>query len=253
MTGRPLRVEVRELRGSFVVGEETVLLRALENKRAQPDQRPPYPTERGLWGGPRVVNNVETLAAVPWIVANGAAAFASIGDPEAPGTTLVQLTGAVRKPGIARGAARHVAPRAPRRARRVRRGTAQGRAGRRPGRRLPAADSLDTLLNHDALRAAGAIRGRARSSSLDDTTCLVDMATLMTRYLTDESCGKTIPCRIGVRRLAELGGGMCAGHGRPTDADLVEDLAADIRDGALCGLEKRRCQPVADRDAILRR
>ena len=100
VTGRPLRVTVRELSGSFVVGEETVLLRALEDRRAQPDQRPPYPTERGLWGRPTLVSNVKTLAAVPWIVANGAGAFASLGDPEAPGTTLIQLGGTVRKPGV---------------------------------------------------------------------------------------------------------------------------------------------------------
>ena len=92
-TGRPLQVEVRELTGGFVVGEETVLLRALEERRAQPDQRPPYPSRSGLWGRPTVVNNVKTLAAVPWIVRHGAGAYAALGTPESPGTMLLQLGG----------------------------------------------------------------------------------------------------------------------------------------------------------------
>ena len=106
--GRRLEIEVREVTGSFVVGEETVLLRALEGKRAQPDQRPPYPTREGLWGKPTVVNNVKTLAAVPWIVANGAGAYTSLGSAETPGTTLVQLGGAVGTPGSSQPAS--VAP-----------------------------------------------------------------------------------------------------------------------------------------------
>ena len=121
MTGRPASGRrCRELTGSFVVGEETVLLRALEDRRAQPDQRPPYPSERGLWGRPTLVSNVKTLAAVPWIVANGAGAFASLGDPEAPGTTLLQLGGTVRKPGVVEVPLSVDDPRGARRARRLR-------------------------------------------------------------------------------------------------------------------------------------
>ena len=100
MTGVDVHIEVVALPGGMVVGEETVLLRAIQNKRAQPDQRPPFPTEKGLYGRPTVVNNVETLALVPWIVANGSEAFAEIGDNAHPGTTLIQITGAVDKPGI---------------------------------------------------------------------------------------------------------------------------------------------------------
>ena len=99
-TGIDLHIEVLAIPGGMVVGEETTLLRAIQNKRAQPDQRPPYPSTRGLWGRPTVVNNVETLSLVPWIVSNGSAAFAEIGDDANPGTTLVQITGAVERPGI---------------------------------------------------------------------------------------------------------------------------------------------------------
>ncbi len=99
-TGFDLHLEVVAVPGGFVVGEETTLLLALENKRAQPEQRPPYPASHGLWGRPTLVNNVETLACVPWIAVNGAPAFREIGDEANPGTTLVQISGAVKNPGI---------------------------------------------------------------------------------------------------------------------------------------------------------
>ena len=238
-TGFDLHVEVLPLPGGFVVGEETVLLRAIENKRAQPDQRPPYPTRSGLWDRPTVVNNVETLALVPWIVANGARAFSEIGDPAHPGTTLVQITGAVAKPGIAE----------------VKLGTSVGSlinnvgGGVRAGSTLKAVlvggpaggflppDALNTPFEAAALAAGGGIWGSGTIVVADERTCLVDMATVMERYLADEACGKTIPCRIGLRRLYEIGSRATSGLSRPTDPQLLLDLSADVRDGALCGLE----------------
>jgi len=243
-TGRPLHIEVRTLSGSFVVGEETVLLRALEDRRAQPDQRPPHPSRQGLWGKPTVVNNVKTLAAVPWIVSHGAGAYASLGTADAPGTTLVQLGGVVRKPGIVEvplGATIREVLDGPG-------GFVQGSlkavlAGGPTGGFLPP-DALDTPLTYAALRDAGALAGSGTLLALDETTCIVDLATLMTRYLNDEACGKTIPCRIGTRRMAELGAGLCAGRARPTDAALLEDLGGDVHDGALCGLEADASNPL---------
>jgi NADH:ubiquinone oxidoreductase subunit F (NADH-binding) len=244
VTGRPLRIEVRPLSGSFVVGEETVLLRALEGRRAQPDQRPPYPSQQGLWGKPTVVNNVKTLAAVPWIVRHGAGAFASLGDGEAPGTTLVQLGGAVRKPGIVEAPLSAT----------IREildgpgGFVQGKlkavlVGGPTGGFLPP-EALDTPLGYGPLADAGALAGSGSLLALDTSTCLVDLATLMTRYLGDQACGKTIPCRIGTRRLAELGGAFCSGHMRPSDVGLIGDLAADLRAAALCGLEAGAPNPL---------
>ena len=236
-TGRPLGIEVRELSGGFVVGEETVLLRALEDRRAQPDQRPAYPTRSGLWGAPTVVNNVKTLATVPWIVSHGAGAYASLGDAENPGTTLVQLGGAVRKPGIVEvplaATIREILDGPG--------GFVQGSlkavlVGGPTGGFLPP-DALDTTLAYDALGEAGALAGSGTLLALDESACVVDVATLMTRYLSDEACGKTIPCRIGTRRMAELGGAFCSGRARPTDAALLEELSRDVRDAALCGLE----------------
>ena len=254
-TGQSLWIDVRELTGSFVVGEETVLLRALEEKRAQPDQRPPYPSEKGLRGRPTVVNNVETLAAVPWIVTNGPSAFAAIGDPQEPGTTLVQLSGAVARPGIlevptgtplresssTRPAAAPVS-------------NAQGLkallVGGPSGGFLPPS-ALDTPLSRAALVAAGALPGSGSIVGIDGSSCIVDLATLMTRFLSDEACGKTIPCRIGTRRLAELGDGFCTGRCRPTDPDLLvpgrrRPRRRAVRPGG------HRGQPAAIRNAILR-
>jgi NADH:ubiquinone oxidoreductase subunit F (NADH-binding) len=242
--GRSLRIEVREVTGSFVVGEETVLLRALEGQRAQPDQRPPHPSRSGLWGKPTVVNNVKTLATVPWIVAHGAGAYNSLGSAETPGTTLVQLGGVVRKAGVAEvplGATIREVLDGPG-------GSTQGSlkavlAGGPTGAFLPP-DALDTSLTYEGLRGAGAITGSGTLLALDESACLVDVATIMTRYLNDNACGKTIPCRIGTRRLAELGSGFCTGHARPSDAGLLADLAADVRDAALCGLEADAGNPL---------
>jgi NADH:ubiquinone oxidoreductase subunit F (NADH-binding) len=239
-SGFDIDVEVVGLPGGFVVGEETVLLRALENKRAQPDQRPPFPSHKGLWGRPTVVNNVETLAAVPWILANGPAAYAGIGDVAMPGTTLVQLSGAVATPGIVE----------------VPTGTSLGTivddlaGGVRTGSKLKAVlvggptgaflppDQLGAGYTTAGLAEHGAVMGSGTIVALDGNVCLFDMATLLQRFLSDESCGKTIPCRIGVRRLYEIGLRATAGLARPTDPQLLLDLAAYVRDGGLCGLEK---------------
>jgi NADH-quinone oxidoreductase subunit F len=238
-----LTITVQEVTGSLVTGEETVLLRALEDRRAQPDQRPPFPTAKGLWGRPTVVNNVQTLAAVPWIVANGAAAYAAIGSPEAPGTLLLQVSGAVTRPGIlevplgtslrdildlAGGAA----------------GTLKALlVGGPTGGFLPP-DALDQPLSYEGLRASGALMGSGTVLAVGAGTSIAELATLLTRSLSDASCGKTIPCRIGLRRMAELGGGIASGVCRPNDPALLADLAADVRDGALCGLEAGGVNPL---------
>jgi NADH-quinone oxidoreductase subunit F len=243
--GFDLHIEVVGIQGGYVVGEETVLINAIENKRAQPEQRPPYPMERGLWGKPTVVNSVKTLAAVPWIVANGVKGFADAGTDHDPGTTLIQLTGAVAKPGIA-----EVPAGVP-----VRRLIEEIGGGMRAGRKLKAVliggpaggflppSELLTTYSARALEGKGAIVGSGTLVVADDSTCLVDMATLMTRFLSDESCGKTIPCRIGVRRMYEIGSRATSGLVRPTDPQLLLDLAADVRDGGLCGLERLAPNP----------
>jgi len=238
-----LSVTVRELGGSFVTGEETVLLRALEDRRAQPDQRPPYPATKGLWGRPTLVQNVQTLAAVPWIVTHGAEAFAATGTPDAPGTILLSLSGALGRPGIVEApmgtTLRDLLDLA---------GGATGTlkallVGGPTGGFLPAA-SLDLPLGYGTLTEAGALVGSGSILAVGSETSIVELATLLTRYLSDESCGKSIPCRIGLRRLAELGDGLCTGLCRPTDEALIRSLSADVRDAALCGLEAGAPNPL---------
>lgn len=244
-SGREVAVTVRPVQGAYMLGEETVLLKALEGKRGQPEQQPPYPTERGLFGHPTLVHNVATLAAVPWIVTHGADAFRAIGDSALPGTSLVQVGGAVANPGIAE----------------VPNGTTLGEildlaGGAAPGRALKAVlvggptggllppDLLATPYTQKALRAAGAHVGSGAVVAVDDATCLVDLARLLVRYGADEACGKTIPCRIGLRRIAEIGQRFADGTARPTDPQLLLDLAADCAASALCAHERVAPSPL---------
>ena len=233
---------VRPVQGAYMLGEETVLLKALEGKRGQPEQRPPYPTERGLFDRPTVVNNVQTLAAVPWIVRQGGATFAAIGAAGSPGTILVQLRGP-EGAGIA-----EVPLGTPLRELVQLIGGLGSRSlkailiGGPTGGLLPA-DLLDTPYEFDALRAVGAHIGSGSVVIADDRACVVDLARLLTKFSADEACGKTIPCRIGLRRLYEIGDRVASGRPRPTDMTLMTDLAADVAASALCDHERLATLP----------
>jgi NADH:ubiquinone oxidoreductase subunit F (NADH-binding) len=243
-SGHDITVTVRPVQGAYMLGEETVLLKALEGKRGQPEQRPPHPAERGLFGMPTVVHNVQTVATLPWIVRHGAEAFAATGTPDSPGTILVQ----VRTPagdGIA-----EVPLGTP-----LREIVALG--GKLPaGRSLKAVlvggpsggllppDLLDTPYDFDALRAAGAHVGSGSVVVADDRACVVDLARLLTRFCANEACGKTIPCRIGTRRLVEIADRAVEGRPKPTDTTLLEDLSADIVASALCDHERLTTLPL---------
>jgi NADH:ubiquinone oxidoreductase subunit F (NADH-binding) len=248
-SGWGLTVAVRPVQGAYMLGEETVLLKALEGKRGQPEQRPPYPAERGLFGRPTVVDNVQTLASVPWIVTHGAEAYAAIGSPASPGTILVQLRG----PG---GGGIAEAPLGTSLRQLVR--LVAGRRGLRAdgdtpikallvggpsGGFLPP-DLLDTAYEYEALRAVGAHVGSGSIVIADERACIVDLARLLTRFCADQACGKTIPCRIGARRLSEVADRIAVGTPRPTDADLAVDLAADICGSALCDHERLATLPL---------
>lgn len=243
-SGHDVTIAVRPVQGAYMLGEETVLLKALEGKRGQPEQRPPHPAARGLHGMPTVVHNVQTLASVAWILANGADAFAATGTTDAPGTVLVQ----VRTPGgqgiaevpmgtplrdvLALGAA-----------------LPRGRTlkallvGGPSGGLLPP-DALDTPYSFDALRAAGAHLGSGSVVAVDDTTDLVELIGVLTRFCSTEACGKSIPCRIGTKRLAEIVERRERGLARPSDDALATDLAHDIVASALCDHERLATLPL---------
>jgi NADH:ubiquinone oxidoreductase subunit F (NADH-binding) len=265
--GRDLAVSVRTVQGAYMLGEETVLLKALEGKRGQPEQRPPYPAERGLFGMPTVVQNVQTLAAVPWILVNGAEAFAAIGSKASPGTILVAVRGAggagiaevplgtpLRdivalaggpKPATGAGAK----PAGGAKPGRGRDGASAGAlkavlVGGPSGGLLPP-DLLDTPYDFDALREVGAHVGSGSVVAADQRACIVDLARLLTRFCADEACGKTIPCRIGTRRISEIGDRIAIGVPRPTDLQLLADLSADVVASALCDHERLATLPYA--------
>jgi NADH:ubiquinone oxidoreductase subunit F (NADH-binding) len=190
------------------------------------------------------VQNVQTLAAVPWILVHGAEAFAKIGAPASPGTMLVQLRGpagdAVAEVPMGTSLRDIVALSGP-----------DGRdqpikavlVGGPSGGILPP-DLLDTPYEFDALRAAGAHVGSGSIVVADERACVVDLARLLTGYCAGQACGKTIPCRIGTRRLAEITERMVAGRSRPADVDLLADLSADVVASALCDHERLATLPL---------
>ena len=241
-SGRSVTITVRPVQGAYMLGEETVLLKALEGKRGQPEQRPPYPAEVGLFDRPTVVQNVQTLAAVPWILVNGAEAFAAIGSKASPGTILVQ----VRGPG-GDGIAEVPLGTPLRDIVELAGGAKKLKAvlvGGPSGGLLPA-DLLDTPYEFDALREVGAHVGSGAIVAADERACVVDLARLLTRFCADEACGKTIPCRIGTRRISEIGDRIATGVPRPTDLQLLADLSADVVASALCDHERLATLPYA--------
>ena len=243
-SGRRIDVEVRPVQGAYMLGEETVLLKALDGKRGQPEQRPPHPATRGFRNQPTVVQNVQTLAAVPWILRSGARSFRAIGTDDAPGTILVEVRGPERS-GVAEVAfgtpLRDV----------VALGGKPGRGhalkaivvGGPTGGILPAS-ALDTPYTFAGLREAGAHVGSGSVIAADDRACIVDLARLLTRYAADEACGKTIPCRIGLRRVAEIGERLATGTSRGGDLDLLVDLTDDVVGSALCDHERLATLPM---------
>ncbi len=239
-----LAVTVRPVQGAYMLGEETVLLKAIEGKRGQPEQRPPHPAERGLWDAPTVVHNVQTLAAVGWIIRHGADAFAKTGSKTSPGTVLVQVRtpsgdgiaevplGTTLRKIVALGGALPAS-----------RSIKAILVGGPSGGLLPA-DELDTPYDFEPLRAAGAHIGSGSVVVADDRACVVDLARLLTTFCANEACGKTIPCRIGTRRLVEIADRAVDGRPRPTDVELMTDLSADIVGSALCDHERLATLPL---------
>ncbi len=239
-SGAGIHFSVKPLQGSYMLGEETVLLKGLEGKRGQPEQQPPYPTSRGLFGAPTLIHGPQTFAAVPTILSGGIAGFPETVARAFAGTILVQLSGAVAHPGIAEvpfGATlREVLDVAggvpsPHRLKAV-------LVGGPSGGILPV-DALGIGFDHDSLEKAGAHVGSGSIVALDQHSCVVDLAAVLTRFCADEACGKTIPCRIGLRRLAEIGARICEGQPRGDEIGRLTDLSVDIAGSALCDHERR--------------
>ncbi len=245
-TAWSFRVRIVEGAGAFVCGEESALLASIEGRRGHPRRRPPYPSERGLFGCPTLINNVETLAAVPWILREGADRFAALGTPRSKGTKVFALAGKVARGGLIEvpmGIS-------------IRRIVQELGGGVLPGRTfkavqiggpsggcLPAA-LCDLPIDYEALTEAGVIMGSGGLVVLDDTDCMVEMARYFLEFTQDQSCGKCVYCRVGTSRLLEMLTRLCAGEGRERDLDQLRELAERVRENSLCGLGRTAPNPV---------
>ncbi len=244
--GFRLDLSVREGAGAFVCGEETALLNSIEGRRGMPRLRPPYPAEKGLWGRPTLVNNVETYAVVPWIIRHGPDAFAALGTRTSKGTKVFALAGKVQRGGLIEVPMGCT----------IRQIVEQIGGGVAPGRRFKAvqiggpsggcipASLADTPIDFEALSQLGAIMGSGGLVVLDDSDCMVDIARYFLRFTQDQSCGKCTFCRIGTRRMLEILDRITAGQGRAEDLDQLESLARWVQAGSLCGLGKTAPNPV---------
>lgn len=232
--------------GAFICGEETALIASIEGKRGLPSMRPPYPAEKGLWGKPTLINNVETYSMVPWIINNGEAAFQAIGSDNSKGTKVFALAGKIERGGLIEVpmgiTIREIVEK-------IGGGVAQGRQfkaiqiGGPSGGCIPAS-MADTPIDYSSLKEAGAMMGSGGLIVLDDTDCMVDIARYFLSFTQEQSCGRCTFCRIGTTRMLQTLDKICSGNGKLADIDLLEELAHSTQAGSMCGLGKSAPNPV---------
>jgi len=240
--------------GAYICGEETALLESLEGKRGYPRLKPPFPAVAGLYGGPTVINNCETLSTVPAIIANGAAWYAAIGTEKSKGTRIFCLSGLVNRPGnyelpigttfrtlIEEFGGGVI-------------GGKQVKAFIPGGSSTPMlpADKLDISADYESVAAAGSMFGAAGVIVLDEDTCIVGAVLRMTEFYRDESCGKCTPCREGTFWLVQLLERLEAGHGRAEDIDLLNDICDNISGKSFCPLGDAAATPIVSSIKLFR-
>lgn len=232
--------------GAFVCGEETALIKSIEGKMGQPNQRPPYPVNKGIWGYPTCINNVETLANVPVIISNGADEYIKVGVKGNRGTKIFSLVGKIKNTGLVE----------------VPLGTtinkvvydigggSSGKAkikaiqtGGPSGGCIPE-KMFDLPIDYESLNKAGSIMGSGGMIVMDENTCMVDIAKYFTNFLQEESCGKCSTCREGTQRMNEILTEITEGRGKMEDLTLLEELGLVIKDASMCGLGQTAPNPV---------
>lgn len=239
-------IRIKAGAGAFVCGEETALIASLEGERGMPRLKPPFPAQKGYWGQPTNINNVETFANVPWIIRKGGAAFAAYGTDRSKGTKVFALTGKIKKGGLV-----EVPMGMP--IKEIIYGIGGGilndkkfkavQMGGPSGGCIPA-HLEDTTVDYESLGKVGAIMGSGGMVVMDDSTCMVSMARFFLDFTRKESCGKCIHCRLGTKRMLEILERIVDGKGRPGDIELLESLAVEVKDGSLCGLGQTAPNPV---------
>ncbi len=238
-------VKVKQGAGAFVCGEETALFASIEGKRGMPRIRPPFPAEKGLWDKPTNNNNVETYANIPWIINNGAKAYAAYGTEKSKGTKVFALAGKVVRGGLTEvpmGTTLHDL------VFKIGGGIKNGRKfkavqmGGPSGGCIPA-EKAETPVDFESIPAAGAIMGSGGLVVLDDSTCMVEMARFFLDFTQNESCGKCTFCRIGTLRMLEVLTRITQGEGKPDDIEKLVNLGEQIKEASLCGLGQTAPNP----------
>jgi len=245
-TGFSFHAHIRLGAGAFVCGEETALLNSIQGQRGMPRPRPPFPAVKGLWDCPTIVNNVETLSVVPYIMRNGAKNFASLGTASSKGTKVFALGGKINNVGLVE----------------VPMGTTLREliydigGGIPGGKKFKAIQTggpsggcltekdLDTEIDFDTLRERGSMMGSGGAIVMDEDNCMVDVAKFYMEFICDESCGKCSHCRIGTKRMLEILEKICSGKGTMDDIEQLDILASTIHVGALCALGQTAANPV---------
>ena len=240
------RVHLRLGAGAFVCGEETALLNSIEGQRGMPRPRPPFPAVKGLWDKPTIINNVESLACVPYILREGAAAFAAHGTEKSKGTKVFALGGKINNVGLVE----------------IPMGTTVREliydigGGIPDGKKFKAIqtggpsggclteEDLDTPIDFDNLVAKGSMMGSGGAIVMDEDNCMVDVAKFYMEFICDESCGKCTPCRIGTKRMLEILTKITDGKATMKDLEELEILAENIKSNSLCGLGQTAPNPV---------
>ena len=245
-SGFSFRCHLRLGAGAFVCGEETALLNSIQGKRGMPRPRPPFPAVKGLWDKPTCVNNVETLACVPYILRNGAAEFASVGTEKSKGTKVFALGGKVNNVGLVE----------------VPMGTTLRELIYDIGGGIPndkkfkaiqtggpsggclTSEYLDEPIDFDNLVAKGSMMGSGGAIVMDEDNCMVDVAKFYMEFICDESCGKCTPCRIGTKRMLEILTRICEGKGTMHDLEELEELSQTVKANSLCALGQTSANPI---------
>ena len=247
-SGFDFRLHVNQGAGAFVCGEGSALTASIEGKRGMPRTKPPRTVEHGLWSKPTILNNVETFANVPGIIRQGSGWYRGIGTEKSPGTKAFALTGNVNNTGLIEVPMGTT----------IREVVFDIGGGIRDGKKFKAVqiggpsggcacaseEHLDLPLDFDSLKKIGAMIGSGGLVVMDEDTCMVETARFFMKFTQNESCGKCVPCREGTKRMLEILDRIVANEGSIEDLDLLEELAEDITNTALCGLGQSACKPV---------
>ncbi len=232
--------------GAYICGEETALLESLEGKKGQPRFKPPFPASFGLYGKPTTINNTETFAAVPWIIRNGGQAYLECGKPNNGGTKIYSISGDVERPG------NYEIPMGTPFAKllELAGGVRGGRAlkavipGGSSSPVLPASIIMDCTMDYDSIAKAGSMLGSGAVIVMDETRCMVKALQRLSYFYMHESCGQCTPCREGTGWLSRLVDRIETGHGRPSDMDLLDNVAENIQGRTICALGDAAAMPV---------